>query len=364
MPVFKDKNIVVTGGTGSLGGVLIRHLLSDPDHLPEKIMVFSRDEAKQHFMRSSFNEYTQHRQLFEQRVQFRLGDVRDYHSVCGAIKDADIIINTAALKQVPSCEYFPHEAVKTNIAGAQNIVRAIKENKLAVQAVVGVSTDKACKPVNVMGMTKAIQERIFINANLECPETRFICVRYGNVLASRGSVIPMFIDQILNGGPVTLTDPAMTRFLLPLEKAVETIVTALDSARAGEIFVPIVPAARITDVARALIDDRDIELVFTGIRPGEKIHEILVSQEEAMRTYQSGAYYVITAVLPELNDPEINKCWINREYSSADQLLSISELEKLLATHQLKVAQFRNTYAARHFMEVNRDAPALEDLHE
>ncbi len=190
--MLTGKIVVVTGGTGSLGKVLVKRLLSGEFGAPEKIVVFSRDEAKQHEMRLSFqrrktatDEIIYHN--FEQLLSFQIGDVRDYHRLSAALRNADFIFNAAALKQVPTCEYFPFEAVQTNIAGAENIINVIRDFQLPVETVVGVSTDKACKPVNVMGMTKAIQERLFIRANLDCPETRFICVRYGNVLASRGS---------------------------------------------------------------------------------------------------------------------------------------------------------------------------------
>jgi FlaA1/EpsC-like NDP-sugar epimerase len=270
---FSQKRVVITGGTGSLGKVLTRRLLTGEEGTPKKIIIFSRDEAKQHFMRL---EYQQKQKVtdeviyrnFMQLLEFRIGDVRDYHSVCWALKDADIVINAAALKQVPSCEYFPFEAVQTNVSGPENILRAIRENNLKIETVVGISTDKACKPINVMGMTKAIQERIFITGNITVPGTRFVCVRYGNVLASRGSVIPLFHEQIKNGGPVTITMPEMTRFLLPLNRAVDTVFAALKEASPGETFVPKVPAARIVDLATALIENRPIELIFTGIRPG------------------------------------------------------------------------------------------------
>src|SRR4029079_12332051 len=173
---------------------------------------------------------------FRNVLEFRIGDVRDYGDVCSVLKAADIVVNAAALKQVPTCEYFPAQAIMTNCLGAANIVRAIEQNGYAVETVVGVSTDKACKPVNVMGMTKSLQERIFVSANVLNPKTRFICVRYGNVLASRGSVIPLFHEQIRNGGPVTLTDTRMTRFLLSLEEAVDTVLAALRGARPGETW--------------------------------------------------------------------------------------------------------------------------------
>ena len=344
MSLFENKTVVITGGTGSLGKVLTRRLLSGDEGTPRKIIIFSRDEAKQHFMRLEYQEKKKvtdeiiyHN--FEQLLEFRIGDVRDYHSVCSVLKNADIVINGAALKQVPSCEYFPYEAVQTNIAGAENIVRAIRENDLRVETVVGVSTDKACKPINVMGMTKAIQERIFTAANITIQSTRFVCVRYGNVLASRGSVIPLFHEQIKNGGPVTITTKDMTRFLLPLEMAVDTIFTAMKFADPGEIYIPKVPAARIIDVANALREDRKIEVIYTGIRPGEKIHEILVSDEEAWHTFDRGAYYAIKPMLPELMKKTAGLHALQKEYSSGDSLMTLDETRKLLERHNLMVDQ-------------------------
>ena len=342
MSVFKDKVVVITGGTGSLGRVLTRQLVSVTSHQPRKIIVFSRDEAKQHYMRIQYQEFRNVTDEiiynnFRRLLEFRIGDIRNYHSVCSVLAEADIVINAAALKQVPSCEYFPFEAVETNIIGAENIVRAILENKLPVQTVVGVSTDKACKPINVMGMTKAIQERIFLRANIAIPATRFICVRYGNVLASRGSVIPLFHEQIRKGGPVTITTKEMTRFLLPLERAVETIIAALSSALPGETYIPHVPSARILDVARVLIGNRRIDTAITGIRPGEKLHESLVAEEEAWRTHKRGDYYVIRSMLPELAEGEAGTLPLNREYSSNDSLMSVEEIEDLLRGHNLLV---------------------------
>jgi FlaA1/EpsC-like NDP-sugar epimerase len=344
MKLFDDKVVVITGGTGSLGKVRTRRLLSGRVGKPSKIIIFSRDEAKQHFMRVEYQQkYKATDEViynnFERLLEFRIGDVRDYHSVCSVLKNADIVINAAALKQVPSCEYFPYEATMTNILGAENIVRAIRENNLRVETVVGVSTDKACKPVNVMGMTKAIQERIFIAANITSPETRFICVRYGNVLASRGSVIPLFHEQIKHGGPVTITTEDMTRFLLPLENAVDTIIAAVQNASPGETFVPRVPAARMVDVARALIEDRNIEVVITGIRPGEKIHEIMVSDEEAWRAFERGDYYAIKPMLPELVKENEGAPALSKEYSSGDSLMSLQETREYLRRFNLLVGQ-------------------------
>lgn len=303
-------------------------------------MIFSRDEAKQHAMRV---EYMHRRSAtdeiiyrnFEQLLEFRIGDVRDFHSVAAVLRDADVVFNAAALKQVPTCEYFPFEAVQTNVGGAENIVRGIREHQLAVQTVIGVSTDKACKPVNVMGMTKAIQERVFIRANLDCSQTRFICVRYGNVLASRGSVIPLFREQIRNRGPVTITTPEMTRFLLSLEQAVDTIFAALREANRGETYIPRVPSARVTDIAAVLIGGLPIKTSVTGIRPGEKVHEILVSEEEAHRTLARDDYYAILPILPELRGRGQEDRWLGREYSSADNLMSREQVGVLLQRHGL-----------------------------
>lgn len=344
MALFDNKTVVITGGTGSLGQVLTRLLLEGGAGVPRKIIVFSRDEAKQHYMRL---EYQQKRAVtdeviyrnFERVLEFRIGDVRDYHAVCAVLTKADIVVNAAALKQVPSCEYFPFEAVQTNIGGAENIVRAIRENELRVATVVGVSTDKACKPVNVMGMTKAVQERIFIAANLTAPATRFICVRYGNVLASRGSVIPLFHEQIRNGGPVTITTEEMTRFLLPLTRAVAVIFAAVAQASPGEVYVPKVPAARMVDVAKALIGDRDIRLSVTGIRPGEKVHEIMVSEEEGWRTFDRGEHYAIQPMLPELAKDEPGARPLGKEYSSGETVLSLDETRRLLESYRLMVGQ-------------------------
>lgn len=351
---LEGKRVLVTGGTGSLGKVLVRRLLSGELGQPSKITVFSRDEAKQHTMRMAY----QQKQAvtdeiiyrnFERVLAFRIGDVRDFHSVAAALQDADIVFNAAAMKQVPTCEYFPYQAVLTNIAGPENIVRAIQELRLPVETVVGISTDKACKAVNVMGMTKAIQERIFIQANMLCPQTRFVCVRYGNVLASRGSVIPLFHEQIRNGGPVTITTRDMTRFLMSLDQAVDVIFAAIREGRRGETYVPRVPAARIRDIAAVLIGNQPIEIEVTGIRPGEKIHEILVSEEECHRTIERDSYYVIQPILPELRQTDEKMSHpFEDEYSSAHNVMDLSSLEDLLQQHNL--------------MANNLLAPAQEEL--
>ena len=333
-----NKRVLITGGTGSLGKVLVRRILSGQLGSPKSLVVFSRDEAKQHDLRmdylnnrSATDEVMYHN--FERTLQFKIGDVRDFHSMAQALTSADIVFNAAALNQVPACEYFPFEAVRTNIEGAENIVRAIIELKLPVQSVVAISTDKACKPTNVMGMTKAIQERIFLAANISCPQTRFIAVRYGNVLASRGSVVPLFIDQIAAGGPITLTDKNMTRFLLTLDQAVDTVFEALQFAAAGETYIPKIKAALIQDVAAALIGSKKIKVTESGIRPGEKMHEIMISEEESLRTISRGDYFAIKSILPEVATASSEPLIEFAEVSSANYLMSTSEVRDFLEKH-------------------------------
>lgn len=341
--IFNDKTILVTGGTGSMGKTLVRRVLTGEMGTPRKVIVFSRDEAKQHDMRMSYlhklvaTDEVIYRN-FMNVLEFRIGDVRNYAAVCAAVKNADIVVNAAALKQVPACEYFPTEAVMTNCLGASNIVRAIEENDFPVETVVAISTDKACKPINVMGMTKSIQERIITAANILNPDTRFICVRYGNVLASRGSVVPLFHDQIHNGGPVTVTVPEMTRFLLNLDQAVDTVFKALEEAKPGETYVPNAPAATVLNLAKALIGDRKINIEVTGIRPGEKMHEIMVSAEEAFRSVARGNYYAIKPMLPELNGQvEQEEIALAKEFSSHDNVLDLGGTAKLLKDNNLRV---------------------------
>jgi FlaA1/EpsC-like NDP-sugar epimerase len=343
--IFEGKRVLVTGGTGSMGKVLVRRLLSGVEGTPAKVIVLSRDEAKQHSMRVQYMNRTASTdeviyRNFQSTLEFRIGDVRDYADVCSALRDVDIVANAAALKQVPTCEYFPSQAINTNCMGPINIVRAIREHGFEVDTVVGISTDKACKPVNVMGMTKALQERIFTSANVLIPHTRFCCVRYGNVLASRGSVVPLFHEQIRTGGPVTLTLPYMTRFLLSIEEAVDTVVAALNGATSGETYIPIVVAATVENMAQALIGDRDIETVELGIRPGEKIHEILISEEERHRVVRRGDYYVIRPILPELQDD--TPCeGLDKEFSSGDWVADLDETVRLMKKHRLMLEDVR-----------------------
>ena len=339
--MFDGKRIVVTGGTGSLGTVLVRRLLSGLHGRPESVTVFSRDEAKQHAMRLDYERRpTATDEVaygdWRRALRFHIGDIGDENSVRSVLQHADVVFNAAALKQVPSCEYFPSQAVRTNVLGAEHIARVIHQHQLDVEAVVGISTDKACKPVNVMGMTKALQERVFIQANLDSANTRFVVCRYGNVLASRGSVIPLFLDQVRSGGPVTLTTRDMTRFMLTLEQAVDTVIATVREAQAGEIYIPRVPAARMVDIAATIIGDQPIETVFTGIRPGEKVHEQLVSEEEAYRTVVRGNHYVIQPMLPELRRTIPSDTPMPApQYASSDDLLTRAEVFELLSRNGL-----------------------------
>jgi len=333
-PTVDDAVVLITGGTGSLGQTLTRRLLRGDLGKPRRIIVFSRDEAKQYAMKTTWKHATgatddiiYHN--FDELIEFRIGDVRDFASVLDAVSRADVVFHAAAMKQVPTCEYFPAQATATNVMGADNVVRAVRHSRRP-HTVVGVSTDKACKPVNVMGMTKAIQERIIVEGNLDNDHCRLFGVRYGNVLESRGSVIPLFKHQIAAGGPVTLTERDMTRFLLSLEAAVDTIFDAFREARRGEIYVPKVGSARIIDVAESMIGARPIEVKITGIRPGEKLHEILLSDEEAPRAVERGGYYALQPMLPDFDiDPGTRP--LVHEYSSADCIVGGAELEALIA---------------------------------
>jgi FlaA1/EpsC-like NDP-sugar epimerase len=342
LPLLDGKRVLVTGGTGSLGRVFVSRLLSEEHGRPASVTVFSRSEATQHEMRLAFarRRVATDDALFDPSpLQFRIGDVSDFHGLSAALREADVVIHAAALKQVPACEYAPFEAIKTNIMGCENLVRAIREQRLEVETVVGVSTDKACKPVNVLGMTKALQERILARANLDATGTRFVSARYGNVLASRGSVLPLFHDQIRHGGPVTVTTLDMTRFLLTLTEAADTVFAALAGADPGETYVPRAPSARVIDIAAALIGDEAVDIELTGVRPGEKTDEILVSEEEASRTVVRGDYLVIGPMLPELacaprlDDLPFGTC----EYSSGDDVLEPDDVHDLLCRHALLV---------------------------
>lgn len=289
--MFEDKVLLITGGTGSFGNaVLNRFLQSDF----KEIRIFSRDEKKQEDMRIS---------LQNDKVKFHIGDVRDYDSVDDVVRGVDYIFHAAALKQVPSCEFYPMEAIKTNVLGAENVLRAAIAH--GVSRCVVLSTDKAVYPVNAMGLSKAMMEKVMVaKARLsEASKTVVCATRYGNVMASRGSVIPLFLDQIRHGKPLTVTDPAMTRFLMSLEESVDLVLYAFQHARPGDIFVQKAPASTVGDLAQAVREllntDSDIKII--GTRHGEKLYESLVSREEMLRAEDMGGYYRIPSDARDLN---------------------------------------------------------------
>lgn len=289
--MFKDKVLLITGGTGSFGNaVLSRFLKSDF----AEIRIFSRDEKKQEDMRIA---------LKSDKVKFYIGDVRDYDSVHDALNGVDYVFHAAALKQVPSCEFYPMEAVKTNVVGAENVMRAAIAQ--GVSRVVVLSTDKAVYPINAMGMSKAMMEKVMVAKSRLCDPARTVlsATRYGNVMASRGSVIPLFLQQLQDGKPLTITDPTMTRFLMSLEESVDLVLYAFEHARPGDIFVQKAPASTVGDLAEAMrqLLRKDNAVNIIGTRHGEKLYESLVSREEMARAEDLGGYYRIPADSRDLN---------------------------------------------------------------
>jgi UDP-glucose 4-epimerase len=289
--MFKDKTIIITGGTGSFGNATLNRFL---DSDIKEIRIFSRDEKKQDDMRKLYKN---------DKVKFYIGDVRDYDSIFNAMVGADYVFHAAALKQVPSCEFFPVQAVKTNILGAENVLRAAIANK--VKKAIVLSTDKAVYPVNAMGMSKALMEKVMVAYSRQQPQNgTVLCgTRYGNVMASRGSVIPLFIEQIKAGEPITVTDPEMTRYLMSLEEAVELVVFAYQNGVPGDIFVQKSPASTIIDLAQALIElfEAKTEIKIIGTRHGEKKHETLVNREEMVKAIDLPGYFRIPADTRDLN---------------------------------------------------------------
>lgn len=292
MEISPNSTLLITGGTGSFGNAVLHRFLKD-DRFKE-IRIFSRDEKKQDDMR---------RRLNNPRVRFYIGDVRNESAVDSACKGVDYIFHAAALKQVPSCEFFPVEAVKTNVIGTDNVLSAAERNH--VKRVVVLSTDKAAYPINAMGMTKALMEKVMIarSRNLEGSESVFCGTRYGNVMASRGSVIPLFIQQIKSGQPLTITDPNMTRFMMTLEDAVDLVLFAFEHGNNGDIFVQKAPAATIETLALALLDlyQAKNEIRIIGTRHGEKLYETLVTREDMIKAEDLGNYYRIPADNRDLN---------------------------------------------------------------
>ncbi len=297
MSSFSNKTLLITGGTGSFGNTVLKHFLHTDIG---EIRIFSRDEKKQDDMR---HDLQVHYPEYARKVQFHIGDVRDYRSVRDAVSGVDYIFHAAALKQVPSCEFFPMEAVRTNIEGTDNLLHAAVE--AGVKRVVCLSTDKAAYPINAMGISKAMMEHvIYANARVaaERGDTVICCTRYGNVMCSRGSVIPLFIDQIRAGNPVTVTDPNMTRFLMNLDEAVDLVKFAFDHGRPGDLFIQKSDASTIGDLAKAvqrLFGDTGINVI--GTRHGEKLYETLMTREERLRSEDMGNYYRVAADSRDLN---------------------------------------------------------------
>ncbi|MFX0104818.1 MAG: polysaccharide biosynthesis protein [Candidatus Hodarchaeota archaeon] len=323
--MFRDKKILITGGTGSWGNELAKQLLEKD---PEQVRIFSRGEFAQVTMERNFND---------ERLKFIIGNVRDYSSLKDACKEIDYIFHLAALKHVPICEEQPLEAIKTNIQGTENLIKAAIANQ--VKKVIDVSTDKAVDPINLYGMTKAVGERLIIHANKITDDTKFICIRAGNVLGTQGSVVPYFIKLIKEFNKILITDKRMTRFFMTLPDAISLLFKATEKSIGGETFVEQMPSFKILDLAKALIDvygNNDTKIIETGIRPGEKIDEVLVSRYEAVNSYvYDESYYLILPVLYIDGLAEhYEYCKLEKasffEYSSNSQLSDIGKLKELL----------------------------------
>jgi UDP-glucose 4-epimerase len=321
--MFKDKTLLITGGTGSFGNAVMKRFL-DTDI--KEIRIFSRDEKKQDDMRKLFNN---------DKLKFYIGDVRDLASVKNAMYGVDYIFHAAALKQVPSCEFFPLEAVKTNVLGTDNVLTGAIE--MGVKKVICLSTDKAAYPINAMGISKAMMEKVFVaKANAVDPEKTLICgTRYGNVMASRGSVIPLFIEQIKNGKPLTVTDPNMTRFLMSLDEAVELVVFAFQNAEAGDIMVQKSPASTVGDLAKAVKElfNADNEIKVIGTRHGEKLYETLLTKEEHVVARDMGGFYKVPADKRDLN--------YDKYFVEGDQKLSSEDEYNSHNTERLNIEQIK-----------------------
>lgn len=341
MSQFKDKILLITGGTGSFGNaVLCRFLTTDI----AEIRILSRDEKKQDDMRHTYQElYPQ----YAEKIKFYIGDVRDYRSIDPAFRGVDYVFHAAALKQVPSCEFYPMEAVKTNVAGSDNVISACVENH--VKKAIFLSTDKAAYPINAMGMTKAVMEKnVIARSRQMLPGDPVLCLtRYGNVMASRGSVIPLFCDQIDEGKPLTITNPNMTRFMMTLSDAVDLVLYAFEHGEQGDLFVQKAPAATIETLAQAVLELKHSNLGTTiiGTRHGEKLFEVLVTAEEMMRAEELPGFFRIPADNRDLNydnyfskgNPEFGK--IEQYTSHNTHRLNVEEMKQLL----LKLKLFGGT---------------------
>ena len=328
--MFDGKKVLITGGTGSLGTALTKKLLQTN---VDTIRIFSRDEWKQVQMQSEFKD---------KRLRYLIGDVRDKERLSRALEDIDIVIHAAALKQMPVAEYNPFEAVKTNIIGTQNLIESCLDN--GVESVLAVGTDKAVSPVNTYGATKLLMERLFVSANFYKGnhKTKFLCVRYGNVLGSRGSIVPIFINQIKSGKKITITDPLMTRFTITMDQALELIFRALKNGIGGEIFIPKLNAYKVGDIKDAILDllNGSNETEIISVRVGEKIHESLVSFDELRNTFEINEDYVIIDKQLQdsgyLKDNGLIQTKLCNQYSSDKvDILSVDELKELLVSQKL-----------------------------
>jgi UDP-N-acetylglucosamine 4,6-dehydratase len=321
--MLKNKTLLITGGTGSFGNAVLNKFINSDI---KEIRIFSRDEKKQEDMRIELNS---------SKVKFYIGDVRNFDSINTAASGVDYIFHAAALKQVPSCEFYPIEAVKTNILGTENVLNAAQQNN--VEKVICLSTDKAVYPINAMGVSKAMMEKIMAaKARIsQSTNTIYTCTRYGNVMASRGSVIPLFIKQIKEGKPLTITDPNMTRFLMSLSEAVDLVLYAFENARQGDIFVQKSPAATILDLAKAVkeIFNADNEIKIIGTRHGEKLYETLLTREEMAKTEDLGNYY---RILPD--DRDLN---YGKYFTEGEEHISTFEDYHSHNTEQLNVEQIK-----------------------
>jgi UDP-N-acetylglucosamine 4,6-dehydratase len=323
--MLKNKTLLITGGTGSFGNAVLNRFLNTAEF--SEIRIFSRDEKKQDDLRKRIND---------PKVRFYIGNVRDYRSVERVVRGVDYIFHAAALKQVPSCEFFPIEAVKTNVLGAENVMEAAIQNK--VKKVVILSTDKAVYPINAMGLSKALMEKTMIAMSRGIKEPVMCGTRYGNVMASRGSVIPLFVKQIKDGNPITITDPQMTRFMMTLGDAVELVWYAFQNGNPGDMFVQKAPAATIETLAKALKElyKADNEIRIIGTRHGEKLYETLVNREEIVKAVDMGDYYRIPADTRDLNyeryfsegEPDMTK--IEEYHSHNTTRLDVEGTKKLL----------------------------------
>jgi len=324
--MFKNKILMITGGTGSFGNTVLKRFLSTD---VSEIRIFSRDEKKQEEMRIAFNN---------PKLKFYIGDVRDYDSIFRALKGVNYVFHAAALKQVPSCEFYPHEAVKTNVLGSENVMSSAIAS--GVSRVVMLSTDKAVYPINAMGMSKAMMEKFMVSkARMQnIGDTVFCATRYGNVMASRGSVIPLFVDQLKSAKPLTITDPEMTRFLMSLEDSVDLVLYAFEHGRQGDIFVQKAPASTVSDMAQALKElfKKENSVHIIGTRHGEKLYETLISREEMFKAEDLGSYYRIPADNRDLNYAQFfsegeEKISLQKDYTSHNTIrLNIEEVKKLL----------------------------------